>query len=51
MVLEIHFLNVGHGDCTFAKFPSGRLALIDSRDRPDSEGLVARRVGRAVHRG
>lgn len=28
-VLKIHFLNVGHGDCTFVEFPSGRLAMID----------------------
>lgn len=28
-MLELHFLNVGHGDCTFIKFDSGRLAMID----------------------
>jgi beta-lactamase superfamily II metal-dependent hydrolase len=28
-VLRVHFLNVGHGDCTFIEFPSGRKALID----------------------
>jgi len=28
-MLRIHFLNVGHGDCTFVEFPSGRKALID----------------------
>ncbi len=27
--LVAHFLNVGHGDCTFLEFPSGRLAMID----------------------
>ncbi|MGA5305931.1 ComEC/Rec2 family competence protein [Nucisporomicrobium flavum] len=29
MALEIHFLNVGHGDCTIIKFPSGRIMMID----------------------
>jgi competence protein ComEC len=29
MSLEVHFLNVGHGDCTLVEFPSGRLAMID----------------------
>lgn len=28
-MLTLHFLNVGHGDCTFVEFPSGRLAMID----------------------
>ena len=28
-MLRIHFLNVGHGDCTFIEFPSDRKALID----------------------
>jgi beta-lactamase superfamily II metal-dependent hydrolase len=27
--LDFHFLNVGHGDCTFVDFPSGRLTMID----------------------
>lgn len=27
--MEFHFVNVGHGDCTFVSFPSGRLAMID----------------------
>ncbi|MGM7637557.1 ComEC/Rec2 family competence protein [Bacillus sp. Hm123] len=28
-MLKIHFLNVGHGDCTLIEFPSGRITLID----------------------
>jgi competence protein ComEC len=43
MPLKIHFLNVGHGDCTFVEFPSGRLAMIDinnSKSLPDGD-LVA----------
>ena len=28
-MLRIHFLNVGHGDCTIISHPSGRLTMID----------------------
>jgi competence protein ComEC len=28
-LLRIHFLNVGHGDCTIIKHPSGRLTVVD----------------------
>jgi competence protein ComEC len=28
-VLRVHFLNVGHGDCTIIEHPSGRLTMID----------------------
>jgi competence protein ComEC len=27
--LKIHFLNVGHGDCTIIQFPSGRNMMVD----------------------
>ena len=27
--LDLNFLNVGHGDCTVIKFPSGRISMID----------------------
>jgi competence protein ComEC len=27
--LTLHFLNVGHGDCTFVEFDSGRLMMVD----------------------
>ncbi|NYE35663.1 beta-lactamase superfamily II metal-dependent hydrolase [Nocardioides cavernae] len=29
MPLKLHFLNVGHGDCTFIELPSGRLMMVD----------------------
>lgn len=29
MSLRLHFLNVGHGDCTVIEFPSGRVAVVD----------------------
>jgi competence protein ComEC len=38
--LVAHFLNVGHGDCTFIKLPSGRLMMIDinnSKSLPDTD--------------
>jgi len=43
--LVIHFLNVGHGDCTLVEFPSGRLAMIDinnSKSLPekDKDGML-----------
>lgn len=28
-MLKLHFLNVGHGHCTFIEFPSERLAMVD----------------------
>lgn len=28
-LLRVHFLNVGHGDCTIIEHPSGRLTMID----------------------
>ena len=46
--LVAHFLNVGHGDCTFIELPSGRLMMIDinnSKSLPetDKEALAARK--------
>ncbi len=32
MPLRIHFLNVGHGDCTLIEFPSGRFTVVDIND-------------------
>lgn len=40
MSLILHFLNVGHGDCTFVEFPSGRLMMIDinnSKSLPEDD--------------
>ena len=46
--LVAHFLNVGHGDCTFIELPCGRLMMIDinnSKSLPetDKEALAARK--------
>lgn len=35
MSLKIHFLNVGHGDCTIVEHPSGRLTMIDINNGSD----------------
>jgi beta-lactamase superfamily II metal-dependent hydrolase len=40
MALSIHFLNVGHGDCTLIEHPSGRITMIDinnSKTLPESD--------------
>ena len=34
-MLRVHFLNVGHGDCTIIKHPSGRLTMIDINNCQD----------------
>jgi beta-lactamase superfamily II metal-dependent hydrolase len=46
MPLTLHFLNVGHGDCTFVELPSGRLMMIDINNsttlpEADVEALAA----------
>lgn len=43
--MKFHFLNVGHGDCTFIELPSGRLMMIDinnskSLNREQMAGLA-----------
>lgn len=43
MPLVLHFLNVGHGDCTVIEFPSGRVAMIDinnSRSLPQADKVA-----------
>jgi competence protein ComEC len=46
--LKIHFLNVGHGDCTIVQFPSGRIAMIDINDSglldEDTEDELGRKM-------
>ncbi len=40
MPLNIHCLNVGHGDCTLIEHPSGRITMIDinnSKSLPDTD--------------
>lgn len=43
MNLTVHFLNVGHGDCTFVELPTGRLMMIDinnSKSLPETDKLA-----------
>lgn len=53
-LLKIHFLNVGHGDCTLIEFPSGRKALVDINnskiidDETKSE-LVSEAANYSIH--
>jgi competence protein ComEC len=37
-MLRVHFLNVGHGDCTVIAHPSGRLTMIDINNSQDYDG-------------
>lgn len=40
---KIHFLNVGHGDCTIIEHPSGRLTMIDinnSQSLPEDDEIA-----------
>ncbi|REE94738.1 ComEC/Rec2 family competence protein [Thermomonospora umbrina] len=42
-MLTLHFLNVGHGDCTFVELPSGRLMMIDinnSKSLPEQDAAA-----------
>lgn len=49
MALILHFLNVGHGDCTFIELPSGRLMMVDinnSKSLPEDDvEALAEHVG------
>jgi beta-lactamase superfamily II metal-dependent hydrolase len=50
MSLTVHFLNVGHGDCTIIELPSGRLMMIDinnSKSLPDDD-VVALAAAKGV---
>src|SRR5438552_3460135 len=54
LMLRIHFLNVGHGDCTIIEHPSGRLSMIDINNSQEydsstlSEIVAERRQQRAL---
>ncbi len=34
-MLRVHFLNVGHGDCTIISHHSGRLTMVDINNSQD----------------
>ena len=41
-LLEIHFINVGQGDCTFVSCPDGENVLIDCGTSGGGDGALAR---------
>lgn len=43
-MLRIHFLNVGHGDCTIIRHPSGRLSMIDINNSQDFDADTLREL-------
>ncbi len=50
-MLRVHFLNVGHGDCTIIEHPSGRLTMVDinnsqSYDDETKRALVLDEIAR-----
>jgi competence protein ComEC len=55
--LKIHFLNVGHGDCTIMEFPSGRIAMMDindsgtlDQDTEDELGTKLDKLGPSIYK-
>jgi competence protein ComEC len=48
-MLRVHFLNVGHGDCTVIEHPSGRLTMIDINNSQDYDSASFREYA-AEHR-
>lgn len=43
-VLKVHFLNVGHGDCTIIEHPSGKVTVIDINNGADLDFTTAREL-------
>jgi beta-lactamase superfamily II metal-dependent hydrolase len=43
--MKIHFLNVGHGDCTIIEHASGRLTMIDMNNGDDLDATSASEIG------
>ncbi len=44
-MLKVHFLNVGHGDCTIIRHPNGRLTMIDINNAKDLDPTTAQELG------
>jgi hypothetical protein len=44
-MLKVHFLNVGHGDCTIIRHPDGRLTMIDINNAKDFDPTTAQELG------
>lgn len=55
-MLRVHFLNVGHGDCTIIEHPSGRLTMIDVNncqeyDEDTEKALIREELARVPRGG
>jgi beta-lactamase superfamily II metal-dependent hydrolase len=51
-MLRIHFLNVGHGDCTIVKHPSGHITVIDiNNSQKFDKATFEEAVQENMHRG
>jgi len=48
MALELHFINVGKGNCTIIDFPSGRLSVIDI---DDSRAVASAQMAKMLREG
>lgn len=49
-MLRMHFLNVGHGDCTIIEHPSGRLSMIDVNNGDELDDSSQSEVLSELHR-
>jgi len=49
-MLRIHFLNVGHGDCTIVEHPSGRLTMIDINNGDELDDSSQSEILNELHR-
>lgn len=49
-MLRVHFLNVGHGDCTIIEHPSGRLTMIDINNSQDYDDQTKKELKEAYER-
>ena len=43
-MIRIHFLNVGHGDCTIIEFPTGQLSIVDINRSSDMDNKDAAEI-------
>lgn len=43
-MLRVHFLNVGHGDCTIIEHPSGNVTVVDINNGTDMDSNSAREI-------
>ena len=43
-MLKVHFLNVGHGDCTIIRHPDGRVTMVDINNAKDFDPTTAQEL-------